>query len=85
MELILILLVGGALSLGEIRGGYVPGGSLGSMSADGGAVIPPRLLFGLGLLGPDGWGQIFPKWPLLEEHMLMIVPKTTASNVLPLQ
>ena len=27
--------VGGALSLGEIRGGYVPGGSLGSLFTDG--------------------------------------------------
>ena len=63
MGLIPIPLVGGALSLGEIRGGYVPGGSLGSLFVDVGAVIPPGLLFGLELLSDDGWGQIFPKWP----------------------
>ena len=51
-----------------------------------GAVIPPGLLFvGLGLLSPDEWGQIFPEWPPLEEHMLMIIPETFASNVLPPQ
>ena len=33
--LIPIPLVGGALSLGEIRGGCVPGGSLGRLFADG--------------------------------------------------
>ena len=44
-----------------------------------------RLLFGLRLLSPDGWGQIFPKGPPLEEHMLMIIPKISASNVLPQQ
>ena len=35
MELIPIPLVDGALSLGEIRGGFVPGGSLGSLFSDG--------------------------------------------------
>jgi len=50
-----------------------------------GAVISPGLLFGLGLLSADGWGQIFPKWPSLEEHMLMNIPKNFASNVLPPQ
>ena len=50
-----------------------------------GAVFPPGLLFGLGLLSPDGWGQIFPKWPPLKGHMLMIIPKTFASSVLPPQ
>ena len=47
------------------------------------AVFPPSLLFGLGLLSPDGLGQIFPKWPPLEEHMLMFIPENFASNVLP--
>ena len=47
----------------------------------GGAVIPPGLLFGLGLLSPDGWGQIFPKWPPLEEHMLMNIPEIFASSI----
>ena len=35
MELIPIPLVGGALSLDEIRGGSVPGGSLGSLFTEG--------------------------------------------------
>ena len=26
-------------------------------------MFPPCLLFGLGLLSLDGWGQMFPKWP----------------------
>ena len=51
----------------------------------GGAVIPSGLLFGLGLLSTEGWGQIFPKWPSLEELTLMIIPDTSAFNVLPPQ
>ena len=51
----------------------------------GRAVFPPGLLFGLGLLSPDGWDQIFPKRPPLEEFRLMVLPKTFASNVVPLQ
>ena len=31
-----------------------------------------------------GRDQIFPKWPPLEEHILMVIPETFASNVLPL-
>ena len=56
MGLIPILLVGGALSLGEIRGGCVPGGSSGRLFTEAGAVIPPGLLFALWLLSADGWG-----------------------------
>ena len=41
----------------------------------GGAAIPPGLLFGLGLLGADGWGQVFPKWPSLEEQVPGIFPR----------
>ena len=51
----------------------------------GGAVIPPGLLFALGLLGADGWGQIFPKWPPPEKGTLLNIPKSLASNVLPSQ
>ena len=40
MELIPIPLVGGALSLGEIRGGCVPGASLGSLFTDGPSCDP---------------------------------------------
>ena len=43
------------------------------------------LLFGLGLLSAVGWGCIFPKWPPLEEHTLMNIPKSFASNALPPQ
>ena len=50
-----------------------------------GAVIPPGLLFDLGLLSADGWGHIFPKWPNLEEYTLINSPETFASNVLPTQ
>ena len=48
----------------------------------GGAVIPPGLLFGLVLLSADGWVQIFPKCPPLEEHMLVNIPKSFVSIVL---
>ena len=51
----------------------------------GGAVIPPGLLFALGLLSADGWGQIFPKWPPPEKCRLMNIPKSFASNTLPPQ
>ena len=51
----------------------------------GGAVIPPGLLFGLGLLSADRWGHIFPKWPPPENGTQMDIPKSFASNVLPPQ
>ena len=51
----------------------------------GGAVIPLGLLFGLGLLSAHGLGQIFPQLPPLEEHMLMNIPESFASSVLPPQ
>ena len=61
VELIPIPLVGGALSLCEIRGSCVPGGSLGSLFTEGRAVIPSGLFSAwLGLPRADGWGQIFP-------------------------
>ena len=49
----------------------------------GGAVIPPGLLFGLGLLSTDRWGQTIPKWPPPEEQMPMNIPKIFAFNVFP--
>ena len=48
-------------------------------------MVPPGLLFGLELLSTDGWGQVFPKWPPPEGHILMNIPKSFASNVLPPQ
>ena len=48
-------------------------------------MIPPGLLFGLGLLSTDGWGQIFPKWPPPEKETLLNIPESFASDVLPSQ
>ena len=47
-----------------------------------GAVPPPGLLFGLGLLSPDGWCHVFLKWQPPGEFTLIINPKTFSSNVL---
>jgi len=47
-----------------------------------GTVIPPGLLFGLGLLSADEWGQIFSKQPPPKKCMLINIPKSFASNVL---
>ena len=58
-------------------------GSLGSLFTDGWAVIPLGLLFGLGLLSADGWVQIFRKWPPPEKGILLNIPKSFVSNVLP--
>ena len=49
----------------------------------GRAVIPSGLSFALGLLSADGWGQIFPEWSPPEKHMLMNIPKSFTSDVLP--
>ena len=46
-----------------------------------GVVVLPSLLFGLGLLSPNGWGQIFPKWPPPEQITLMIIPDIFASKM----
>ena len=48
-------------------------------------MIPPALLFGLGLLSADMWGQIFPKWPAPKKGMLMNITQSFASNALPPQ
>ena len=48
-------------------------------------MIPPGLLFALGLLSADGWGQIFPKWPPPEKGMLTNIPKSFASSAFPTQ
>ena len=37
------------------------------------------------LLSTDGWGQILPKWPPPEKGMLMNIPESLASVVLPPQ
>ena len=51
----------------------------------GGAVIPPGLLFALGLLSTDGWGQIFSKWPPPEKGTLLNIPESFVFNVSPSQ
>ena len=79
-KLSLVPLVSRALTLGVIRGGSVPGRTLGSLLLMHGAVFP-HLLFGLELLSPNGWGQIFPKWQPPRELMPVIIPGTSASNV----
>ena len=83
MELILIPLVDGTLSLGEIRGGCVPGGSLGSLFTDKWGCDPTWIVVWAGASQHWWWGQIFPKWPPPEKGMLMNIPKSFASNVLP--
>ena len=46
---------------------------------------PPGMLFALGLLRADAWGQVFPKWPPPEKGILLNIPERFASNVLPSQ
>ena len=57
----------------------MPERSLGSLFADVWSCVP--MLFGLGLLSTDGWGCIFPKWQPPGEVTLMIIPRTSSSNV----
>jgi len=75
----------GFVSGGKIRGAVCLGGLLAARLLRGGAVIPPGLLLGLGLLTADGWGQVFPKWPPPEKGMLKNIPKSFSSSVLPSQ
>ena len=77
--------MGGALYLREIRGGCVPGESLGSLFTDGWSCDPTWTIVWPGLLSADGWGKIFPKWPPPEKCTLMNFPKSFASSVLPPQ
>ena len=63
----------------------MPEGSLGSLFTEGWGCDPTWIIVGLGLLSADRWGQIFPKWPPPEKGMLMNIPKSFASNVLPPQ
>ena len=87
MELIPTPLVGGALSLDGIRGSCVPEGSLGSLFTERRSVIPPGLLFALGLL--SGWltgGARFSQSGYLQRKALLLnIPESFASNVLPSQ
>ena len=52
----------------------------------GGAVIPPQLLFALGLLSTDKRvGPYFPKMATSRERQLLNIPESFAFNVLPSQ
>ena len=51
----------------------------------GRAMIPPGLVFALGLLSSDGWCQIFQKMATSRERQLLNIPESFASNVLPPQ
>ena len=87
MELILIPLVGGALSLDGIRGSCVPEGALGSLFTEGWDCDPTWIVVcpGASQHLTDGWGQIFPKWPPPEKVTLLNIPESFAFNVLPSQ
>ena len=58
-------------------------GSLGNLFTDGWGCNPTWIIVWPGLLSVYRWGQIFPKWPPLEEHKLMNISETFTSNVLP--
>ena len=64
--LIPLHLVGGFLSLDEIRGGCVPGGSLGSLFTDGWVVFHLAYHLAWGFSALMGEARFLPKWsPLL--------------------
>ena len=83
MGLVPIPLVRGALALGEIRGGCVPGISLGSLFTDGWGCDPISIIVWPG--ASQRVGQDFPKMASSRGHMLMNIPKSFAFNVLPPQ
>ena len=87
MELILIPLVGGALSLDGIRGSCVSEGSLGSLFTEGQGCDPTWIFVwpGASQQPTDGWGQIFPKLPPPKKGRLLNIPKSFAFNVHPSQ
>ena len=72
------------MSLGEVRGSCVSGGSLGSLFTDGRGCDPTWVVVChvASQQLTDGWGQIFPKWPPPEKDMLLNTLESFASNVL---
>ena len=62
----------------------MPGVSVGSLFTNEWSCDPTWILFGLGLLSADGWGQFFPKWSSPGEHTLMNIPESFACSALPL-
>ena len=75
------------MSLDGIRCDCVSEGSLGSLFTEGRGCDPTWIVAcpGASQQLTDGWGQIFPKWPPPEKGMLLNIPKSFASNVLPPQ
>ena len=65
----------------------MPEGSLGSLFTKGWGCDPTWVVVcpGASQLLPDWWGHIFPKWPPPEKGMLLNIPESFASNVLPSQ
>ena len=85
-QLVLIPLVGRAVSRGVIKGHSIPRMTLGSLSADGLGCVPTLLVVCLGLLSNlslqalVGWGQIFPKWQLDWTSTSTVLPTPTMSH-----
>ena len=69
--------------MGEIRGGCVPGVSLGSLFTEGQGCDPTWIVVCSEASQTDGWGQTFPKWPPPEKAMLLNIPKSFSSSALP--
>ena len=65
----------------------MPEGSLGSLFTERWGCDPTWAVVcpGASQQLTDGWGQIFPKWPPPEKGMLLNIPKSFASSVLPSQ
>ena len=63
----------------------MPEGSLGSLFTEGRGCDPIWVVVWPGASQTDGWGQIFPKWPPPEKGLLLNIPESFASNVLPPQ
>ena len=71
------------MSLGEIREGCVPGGSV----TDGRGCDPTWIVVcpGASQQLTDGWGQIFPKMATSRDRQLLNIPVSFVFNVLPSQ
>jgi len=92
-QLILIPLVGGALSLDGIRGSCVSKGSLGSLFTEGWGCDPTWIVVcpGASQQLTEGWGQISPKWPPSEKgtaveysrELCFHCPSLTTSHIHP--
>ena len=78
------LSMGGTLSLGDIRDGCVPEGSLGSLFDDGCDCVPTWIIVWPGASHPSWVGLDFSKMTSSRgAHTLMIIPENFPSIVLP--